>query len=556
MSKFRFIALSGTTGVTENSYIYEYLPDGKNVSEAILVDCGVGFPDSDMFGVDLVIPDFSYIVQNKSKLKAVLMTHGHEDHIGALPFLLKDVDVPIFSTKLVAGFIKDKFKDYDMQIKKLNVFDPDKDVITIGSFKATPFRISHSVPDSVGFVIETPAGKMFHCADYKFDWTPVDKRPFDIAKAARLASDGCTALASDSIGSTTKGYTKSEQEIEDRIERIIRNASGKVYFTTISSNISRMQQAINTAKKTGRKVVFIGRSIQRKAEIARALGYLHYDRNLIVSPKRADKIPPSQVLYIISGSYGQPGSALYRVALGEHDFLNVSEADTVVFSSDPAPPGSKDNVDFVVDNLIEKGVSVHYYDIQENLHVSGHGSQEDIKMLFSLVRPKYFIPIGGTVRHMRAYRDLAVSLGTNQNNVFELDPGQSVEFENAQAKLGPQIQAKPVMVDGLGIGDVGQVVLRDRKLLSEEGVVLVVLKIDKAKRQIVETPDIVSRGFVYQGKERDFLEKSASILKQQIEKRVSMDVRAAKETTINFLDRHFYEQTGRRPMILPVIVEV
>ncbi len=397
MSALKFIVISGTTGVTENLYLYEYGED------MIMVDCGVGFPEPEMYGVDLVIPDFTYVKQNAHKLRGILISHAHEDHLGALPFLFKDVKAPIYSTKLVAGFIEDKFSDYKNLTPKINVFNPERDTLSLGSFRVTPFRVSHSVPDGVGFAIDTPEGKIFHVPDYKFDWTPVDGRPFDVAKVSSLASEGTLALVSDSLGSTTPGYTESEREIGGRIEEVFRKTQNQIFFTTISSNISRMQQALNAALKLGRKAVFVGRSIDRKAEIAKTLGYLHYPADLVIPMKKLNKYPNYKFVYIVSGSYGQPGSALYRLTLGEHEYLKIHKGDVVVFSSDPAPPGSKTNVDFIVDKLIEDDVDVHYYDLQEDLHVSGHGGIKDIEMLFALTKPKYYIPIGGTVRHMRAY---------------------------------------------------------------------------------------------------------------------------------------------------------
>ncbi len=550
MANLRFIALSGTTDVTENLYIYEYGND------MIIVDCGVGFPESEMYGVDLVIPDFSYIRENKDRLRGVLISHGHEDHLGAIPFLLKDIDVPIYATKLVAGFIEDKLADHKIRGAKINVINPDNDTLTLGVFKVKMFRVSHSVPDGVGFAIETPEGSIFHVADYKFDWTPVDDRPFDVMKAANLASGGILAVASDCLGSTTPGYTQSEKEIETQIDRIARKASGQIFFTTISSNISRMQQAINVAQRLGRKVVFVGRSIESKARIAKELGFLHYPRDLAASFKKAKRIPKQKAFYIISGSYGQPGSALYRVANAEYDRLSIDKGDTVIFSSDPAPPGSKANVDSVVDKLIELGVDVHYYEMQEDLHVSGHGSQGDIKMLFALLNPKFFIPIGGTIRHMRAYKDIAVSMGANPDAVFELTPGEIIEFKGDRANLAGKIEVRDVLVDGLGIGDVGNVVLRDRKRLARDGVAIALLQLDRKGRKLVSDPEVISRGFVFEKKEKDFLTRTSKLLSQELNKKRFLDKNVTRIVTIDFLEKHFFKQTGRRPMILPVIVEV
>lgn len=549
-NKLKFIALSGTTGVTENLYVYEYGGD------MIIVDCGVGFPESEMFGVDLVIPDFSYIKQNAGKLRGILISHGHEDHLGGLPFLLKDVNTTVYASKLVAGFIQDKFDDYDMKSPKISVFDPERDVLTLGVFKITPFRVSHSVPDGVGFCIDTPEGKIFHVPDYKFDWTPVDGRPFDVAKVATLASQGTLALASDALGANTPGYTESELSIENRIETIASDASGKVYLTTISSNISRIQQTINVAAKLGRKIVFIGRSIERKATIAKDLGYLFYPNDLVVKSKQASKLPPNKILYIISGSYGQPGSALYRLCMGEHDFLTIGKGDVVIFSSDPAPPGSKANVDFLVDKLIEADVDVHYYDMQEDLHVSGHGSIGDIEMLFALVKPKYYIPIGGTIRHMRAYGLIAQRMGAPEEDVLELLPGEIVEFSNQYARRAGKIPVKEVMVDGLGIGDVGNVVLRDRHILSKEGIVIAIIHFDRNESVLLQKPEIMSRGFVFEQKYGSILEDASRELVKALQKKKSINANVVKNIAIDFLERFFYQKTGRRPMILPVVVEV
>jgi len=547
----KFIALSGTTGVTENLYVYEL------DSDMIVIDCGVGFPDQDMLGVDLVIPDFTYIRKNAKKLRGIFISHGHEDHLGALPFLLREVNAPIYATRLVAGFIEDKLTDYKFQGARINVFDPERDSISAGSFRVTPFRVAHSVPDGVGFSIDTPEGRIFHISDYKFDWTPVDGRPFDVAKLSSLASEGTLALASDCLGSTTPGYTESEKEIEDRIGGIAGSAKGQLFFTTISSNISRMKQALNIAQKLGRKAVFIGRSIDKKAEIARNLGYLNYPTGLVITAKQARKLKKEQKMYIISGSYGQPGSALYRLALGEHEFLSIDEGDTVIFSADPAPPGSKNNVDFVVDKFIEANVDVHYYDMQEDLHVSGHGSQKDIEMLFALAKPKYFIPIGGTIRHMHSYSLIAQGMGVPGKNIFEPGAGDIIEFSGGQAKVAGKIPVRDVLVDGLGIGDVGNVVLRDRKALAKEGIVIAIFQLDKANADFIGNPELISRGFVYEGKNRQLLNQAAVLLKKTIQGKKSItDTKVIRNVAVDFLERYFFDQTGRRPMILPVILEL
>jgi ribonuclease J len=551
MSSLKFLALSGTTGVTENLYIYEY------GSDMIIVDCGVGFPEADMFGVDLIIPDFEYIKKNQDKLRGIVITHGHEDHIGGLPFLMKEIkEVPIYSTKLVSGFIEEKFKDHKLHLKKVNIFSAEKDVINLGVFSITPFRISHSVPDSVGFAIDTPEGRVFHVADFKFDWTPVDGKPFDITKAAMLASRPVLSLACDCLGSTSPGYTESEREIEKRLEPIITRAQGQVFFSTISSNISRMQQALRVAMAQGRKVSFIGRSIDVKGQIAKNFGYLDYPEGLVVPPKALAKLPKNKRMYIISGSYGQEGSALYRVAMGEHDFLKLEKGDTVIFSGDPAPPGSKAAVDFVVDHLIQQDADVHYYDMQEDLHVSGHGCQKDIEMLLALIKPKYLTPIGGTVRHMHAFAQMAEVMGINERNVFQLSAGDVVEFSKDEAKVTDHIPVKNVLVDGLGIGDVGNVVLRDRQVLAEEGIAIALIKFDTNSKKLLMDPEIISRGFVFQGKMQNFLNEVGKELGKEIGRLSQIEPHTIKTRTIDFLEKTLYVETGRRPMVLPVIVEI
>ncbi len=547
----KFLALSGTTGVTENLYIYEYGDD------MIIVDCGVGFPDAEMFGVDLIIPDFEYIKKNQEKLRGIVITHGHEDHIGGIPFLMKEIkEIPIYSTKLVSGFIEEKFADHKLRLKKVNVFDPEKDVINLGVFSITPFRISHSVPDSVGFAIDTPEGRVFHVADFKFDWTPVDGRPFDISKAAMLASRPVLSLACDCLGSTSPGYTESEREIEARLSPIIAKSRGQVYFSTISSNISRIQQALRVAEDSGRKVSFIGRSIDVKAGIAKNFKYLHYPDHLVIPPKALLKLPKEKRMFIISGSYGQAGSALYRVAMEEHDFLRIEKGDTVVFSGDPAPPGSKTAVDFVVDHLIRLNADVHYYDMQEDLHVSGHGSMKDIEMLLALIKPKFLTPIGGTVRHMHAFAKMAEVMGINEKNVFQLSAGDIVEFSEGGAKIAEHITVRNVLVDGLGIGDVGNVVLRDRQLLAEEGIAIALIRFDSNNKKLLNDPEIISRGFVFQGKMQNFLSETGKELRKEIERLHHIDAHTIKATATDYLQKFFYSETGRRPMVLPVVVEI
>lgn len=556
MDKIKFIALSGTTSVTQNMYVYEYI-SGDKEGDIIIVDCGVGFPQEPHFGVDLVIPDFTYVLQRKERVKAIFISHAHEDHFGALPFLLQDLNVPVYAAKLVTGFIEEKLMDYGIRNFDLRVIDLENGKLEAGVFTVEPFRVTHSVPDSAGFCISTPVGKLFHVSDHKFDWTPVDKKPFDVLRLASLAKDGVLALASDALGSTSSEYTMSEFELEKTIEAIISNSVGKVYLTTISSNISRMQQAINASVKHGRKVCLVGRSIEKKVEIAHKLGYMNIEAGVLVSNKEAAKMDENKVTYIISGCYGQTGSALYRAALGEHQYLKIDKGDTVIFSADPAPPGTEISVNFVVDSLIEFGADVHYYDTQEDLHVSGHGSQKEIEMLLAVVKAKYLIPIGGTIRHMKAYTTLAEKMGWSSESVFELRDGESIEYTQNKGQRGARIQVKEVFVDGLGIGDVGNVVLRDRKTLAKEGIAIVVIQFDHNEGNLISEPEIISKGFVFANKQQELLDRAEKGLAGEIRQKVkNLNGKQIQDKTIDYLEKFFYEETGRRPMILPVVVEV
>lgn len=541
--------------MTENLYIYEYLPGGKGQAEILVVDCGVGFPDMEMHGVDLVIPDFSYLKKNRDRIKGILLSQGHEDHQGALPFLLKEIKAPVYAPKLTAAFVKDNLEDQEVKGVDIKIYDPDRDVLTIGSFKITAFRVSHSIPDTLGFAIDTPEGQVFHVAESKFDPAPVAGTPFDIQKARALSSKGVLFLASDCLGSHRQGTTPPEAPIEERLEKVARQAKGAIFFTTISSNISRIQQAIRVAGKLKRKVSFIGFSIARKAELARQLGFLQYSNKEVIPPKRASNLNPQEVFYIIAGCYGQVGSSLFRVATGEHEKIVAEENDMVIFSSDPGPPYSKETIDFVVDALIDRGLDVHYYDLNEGLYVSGHGSREDILRLFEIVKPKYFIPVGGTIRYMRAYKKLAEEFSHSSGNVFELKAGEIVEFENGKGTKKGKVEARQVLVDGLGIGDVGEIILKDRKTLAESGVAVVIIKFDPTQNKVVGTPEIMSRGFVFERQEKEFIRQANEAIKKRLLEVKALDSRGVKYTTAEFLAEYFFNQTGRRPMILPVVIE-
>ncbi|WKZ25280.1 MAG: ribonuclease J [bacterium] len=545
----RFIALSGTTGVTENLNVYEYK------DEMFILDCGVGFPDLEMPGVDLVIPDFSYVVKNKHKLKAIVLSQGHEDHIGALPFLLKQVNAPIYCAPLVAEFLKEKFRDNRITDFKINTFNSDMDTFQIGSFKISPFKVTHSVPDTVGFAIETPEGKIMHVPEHKIDQESVDGHSFDLDRARKLAEGNVICLISDCLGSNEPGFAPSAVPVEERILNIAKNAKNALFMSAMSSSIGRFQQMINVAVKLNRKVVFVGRSIQQKTESAHKLGYLKYLDSQVVDLKKAKRMHPKDLLYIVAGCYGQVGSSVYRLATDDDDRFSISDGDMFIFSANPAPPYSKESQDFIIDELIDRGVDVHYYDLKEGLHVSGHGGQEDIKMLFDIAKPKYFIPTGGTIKHMHSYEKLVVSTGKQKSQVFKLKPGDSIEFENGTARRGQKVKVKEVMVHGLGIGDIGKTVLEHRTLLGKQGMAVVVFKATKSGK-VLGNPEIVTKGFVFEGISGGLLNDAMQRLMKHLKTHSNLNSKKIKEDAIKFLEGYFFKTTGRSPMIIPIVVEV
>ncbi len=549
-NSLKFIALSGTIDVTENLYLYEY------EDSIMILDCGVGFPDLEMPGVELVLPDFSYIIKNQHKVKGILLSQGHDDHVGALPFLLKQMSAPIWCPPIVTEFLKVKFKDYKVANYTLNTFNPDRDVFEIGPFKINPFRVTHSVPDTVGFAIDTPVGRIFHVAEHKMDQTSADSMNFDIPKAVKLASEKpVLCLMSDCLGSNSPGFTPSGRGIEENLYQIAKDAKQALYMSAISSSIGRFQQMMNVAKRINRKVVMVGRSVQSKIEIAHDLGYIKYDPNIVVELRDSYELDPNKIMYIIAGCYGQPGSSVYRLALEEHERVKINKGDTFIFSADPGPAYSKESIDFIVDKLIDLGVDTHYYDLKEGLHVSGHGGQEDIKELFKIVKPKYYIPTGGTIRYMKSYQDLVATVGSPRENVFRLKPGESVVFDGETAKRGESISVKEVMVHGLGIGDIGKVVLEDRTALGKQGIVAVGLAINR-NGKVVNNPELMSRGFVYEQKYGEILEDASENLFRHLNSKNFTNKMQIKAATEKYLEKYFFDKTRRSPMILPLVVEV
>jgi len=548
--KLRFIPLGGNGWITKNMYVYEY---GEDI---LVVDCGMGFPEEHMLGVDFVVPDISYLKDKVHRIRGIILTHAHEDHIGGLPYILDQIKVPVYGTKLTIGLAKVKLIEHNLVDKvQLNEFDP-RDHLKLGVFDIDPFRVSHSVPDAVGYVITTPAGTIVHTGDFKFDWTPVDGRPTDVAKIVRLTSAGCMALMSDCLRSEKPGYTLSERKISDSFDAVFAQAKGKVIITTFSSNISRVQQAVDVSRKYGRKVVVSGRSMDQNLLTAQQLGYVNLPKDMMVRQEDSQKMRDDQLTFIVSGAQGQEGSALWRIANNEHRFIKIGSADTVIFSSDPIP-GNQDNVYSVIDRLSQLGATVHYSDITSEIHVSGHAAQAELMLMISLCHPKYLVPVSGVYRQMNAYRKLAGHLGYEDRNVWLLEEGDMLEIDPASARLSGRLNIQNIMVDGLGVGDVGNVVLRDRQVLSEEGVVVVIVTISKSTGQLVGRPDVISRGFVYaKENEKIITDLENVVIRVMGEKQGRVDWHYAKGKLSGELERFIFDQTQRRPMILPLIVEV
>ncbi|MFH1565998.1 MAG: ribonuclease J [bacterium] len=546
----KIIPLGGTTNVTKNIYVYEY---GEDI---IIVDCGVGFPDSSDYGVDLVIPDFSYILKNKHKVRALLVTHGHEDHFGAVPFLLNELNIPVYATKLVLGFIQNKLNDHGIKNAKLITIDR-KSPFEIGPFKITPISVNHSVPDSVAFAIETNEGVVLHVSDFKFDWTPVMDPPFDVFKLTQIADKGIDLLLSDSLGSTSKGYTESERYIEQTFNELMSKAKAQVFITTMSSNISRIQQAINASLKFGRKVVISGRSIEQNLEVATKLGYLSFPENTFVKDQDAKNFARDKLTHIVAGSYGQTNSALYRMAMDKHRFIKIEKDATVIFSADPNPPGVLELVNFVIDKLTLIGAEVLYSEIQDSLHVSGHGSRGDLSMLAVLAHPKYLVPIGGTVKFMRAYVNLMTNMGFSKDTIFELLDGESIFLKDKKVFRGEKVYVGNIYVDGSGIGDVGSIVLRDRQELADSGMMVIAIPYKREKKVFGDKIAIVSRGFVYVKEAKHLIREIENRVRSKLRTNISSkDIIRVKADIEKDVAKFIYKETERNPIVLVITVEV
>ncbi len=547
----RLIPLGGLGEVGKNMMVVEYGDD------IIIIDCGLMFPDDEMFGVDLVIPDTSYLADKKQRIHGIFITHGHEDHIGALAYVLPMLDFPpIFATRLTQGLISVKLKEHKLLDKTIiNVVTPG-DQVSLGECLVEIVRVNHSVPDAVALAVHTPIGTVVHTGDYKFDHTPTDGLPADFGTLARIGNQGVLVMMGDSTRVESPGYTPSERVINDSFDKIFANAPGRIIIATFASLLSRVQQVIDTASRYERVVALVGRSMVNNVQMAIDLGYLNIPKAMLIRAEDINKFPPERVVIVCTGSQGEPTSALTRIANQDHRLVRIQKGDTVILSATPVP-GNEKMVNRTINNLFRQGAEVYYQAIA-NVHVSGHAAQEELKLMLNLLRPTYFLPIHGEYRQLILHAKLANSLGIPEDHIVIPEDGDIVEVTKDSIAIGGHVACGNVFVDGLGVGDIGHVVLRDRQVLAQDGILMVVLTVDKETGLPLAGPDIVSRGFVYVRDSEELLEKARE---RVLESFVGLNGHASdwsfvKDKIKHTLSEFLYEKTHRRPMILPLVMEV
>ena len=550
-NKLSIIPLGGVGEIGKNMTAYVY---GNDI---VVVDAGLKFPEEEMLGIDIVIPDITYLIENKSKIRGLFITHGHEDHIGGIPYFLKHINVPVYATRLTLGLIEGKLREHNLlDVTKLIPVTP-RIPIKAGVFTVTPFMNNHSIPDTVGFAVDTPEGVVVHTGDFKFDFTPVDGQHADFATLAALGEKGVLALLSDSTNSERPGFTMSERVVGQTIDDAFRTAERRIILATFASNLHRIQQVFEAAERYGRKVAVVGRSMVNNITVATELGYLHVAKGTMIDVDDINKLPADRVVILSTGSQGEAMSALTRMARATHRKVEIQPGDTVIIASSPIP-GNEKFISRTIDQLFRIGAKVIYQAVS-GVHVSGHGSQEELKLMLSLVRPKHFIPVHGEYRMLKRHIELAVATGVEQQNCYIVDIGDQVEFQNGKVRIGTKVPSGSVLIDGLGVGDVGNIVLRDRKLLSQDGILVVVVTLSKTDGTILSGPDIISRGFVYVRESEQLLEEANKIVSVTLQRLVAENVNewsSLKTGVRDALSRFLYEQTRRRPMILPIIMEV
>ena len=549
--KLQIIPLGGLGEIGKNMTVVRYGDD------IIVIDAGLMFPDDDMLGIDLVIPDISYLVENKDMVKAIVLTHGHEDHIGALPYVMKQLsDVPVYGTQLTLGILEGRLRENGVSSNNLVTVQAG-DTIRAACFQIGYIRVSHSIADSVGLAIKTPVGTVVHTGDFKFDQTPVDGKVMDFQKFAEVSEEGVLVLMADSTNAERPGFTMSERSVGQAFDASFRSAKGRIIIATFSSNVHRIQQVIESACKYNRKVAVLGRSMVNVVNISLELGYLDVPEGVLIDIDEIRNYPSSQVVIVTTGSQGEPMSALTRMAKSDHRKVDIAPDDTIIISATPIP-GNEKLVSQTIDCLLKLGANV-IYERTSGIHVSGHASQEELKMMHNLIRPKFFIPVHGEYRHLVKHAQIAQDLGMPKENVFIAENGNVLEFTQEKGMIAGKVTAGKILVDGLGVGDVGNIVLRDRRQLSQDGILIIVMTMDKASGTIVAGPDIVSRGFVYVRESEALMEEAREKVKQALDKCEESRINewsAIKSNVRDALGRYLYERTKRRPMILPIIMEI
>lgn len=535
---------------------------GKNMTvirvedEIILIDAGLMFPEDDMLGIDLVIPDITYLLDNTEKIRAIFLTHGHEDHIGALPYIMKQIKAPIYGTKLTLGILEGRLKENNVDCSGLHPVSPG-DVVNVGCFSVGFIRVNHSIPDSVGLSIKTPVGMIVHTGDYKLDYTPIDGKMTDFRRFSDLGNKGVLLLLADSTNSEREGHTPSERTVGAAFDKAFHGARQRIIVATFSSNVHRIQQVVDTAVRYKRKVAVLGRSMVNVVNISLSLGYIHVPDGTLIDIDDIGSYPDDRVVIITTGSQGEPMSALTRMAMSDHRKVNIVPGDTIIISATPIP-GNEKLVSRTIDNLLRLGANV-IHGHSEGIHVSGHASQEEIKLMHNLVRPKFFMPVHGEYHHLIKHAKIARELGMPKENIFIGENGRVLELTREKGAFIGSVTAGRVFIDGLGVGDVGNIVLRDRRQLSQDGIVIIVLTMDKSTGQVVSGPDIVSRGFVYVRESEALMDEARARVEQALarfEESGTVDWTTIKTGVRDALGRYLFDRTRRRPMILPIIMEV
>ncbi|MCL2860137.1 MAG: ribonuclease J [Oscillospiraceae bacterium] len=526
-------------------------------NDIIIIDCGLAFPEDDMLGIDLVIPDITYLEKNKDKIRGLVITHGHEDHIGAIPYVLRQINIPIFATRLAMGLISNKLEEHKLlQSTQLNMVVPG-DIVKLGVFQVEFIRSCHSIPDSVMLAIKTPVGMVVHTGDFKVDFTPIDNVKMDLSRLAEIGSAGVLALLSDSTNAERKGYTMSESSVGEVFDKIFFNCKKRIIIATFSSNVHRVQQIINSAVKNSRKVAVVGRSMEKMIETAMKLDYIKVPENIFVSIDMINNYTPEQLVIITTGSQGETMSALTRMATGEHRKVEINSNDLIIISANPIP-GNEKLIAKVIDDLMQLGAEV-IYSALEDIHVSGHANQEEQKLILSLLKPRYFVPVHGEYRHLVAHAETAKKIGMKHEDIFFMTNGKVLELTQNGTKFNGMVPNGKVMVDGLGIGDVGAMVLRDRHHLSQDGLIIIVVTLDGRTGEVLSGPDVISRGFVYVKESENLMEEIKLVVRQSIKECEDAGMKdwiTIKTKLRDELREYVYKKTRRNPMVLPIIMEV